>query len=39
MDDVTSGFGSYDLSKICDEYKDQVEDHERDILLPRHVGG
>lgn len=39
MDDVTTGFGNYDLSEICDEFKDQAEDHERDIILPRHVGG
>ena len=39
MDDVTSGFCAYDLSDICDEFKDQSETHERDVLLPRCVGG
>ncbi len=39
MDDVTAGFGTYDLSDICQEYRDQAGDKEKDILLPPRVGG
>jgi len=39
MDDVTAGFGSYDLSDICSEFREQAEDYEKDILLPGRVGG
>ena len=39
MSDVTAGFGSYDLSEICEEFKDQAEPAEKDVLLPERVGG
>ena len=39
MDDVTGGFGSYDLSEICQEYKYQAEDEDKDEVLPEKVGG
>ena len=39
MDDVTAGFGSYDLSDICQEYRDQAIDAGRDVILPPRVGG
>ena len=39
MDDATSGFGSNDLAEICDEFKESTEDHRKDVLLPRPVGG
>ena len=39
MSDVTAGFGSYDLSEIWEEYRDQVEPAEKDVLLPERVGG
>ena len=39
MDDVTAGFGSYDLSEICQEYRDQAETGEKDVPLPPKVGG
>ena len=39
MDDVTGGFGSYDLSEICQEYRDQAEDEDKDEVLPEKVGG
>ena len=39
MSDVTAGFGSYDLSEIREEYRDQAEPMEKDVLLPERVGG
>ena len=39
MSDVTAGFGSYDLSEISGEYRDQAEPAEKDIILPERVGG
>ena len=38
MDDVTTGFGSYDLSEINEEYRDQAEGEEKDVVLPKRVG-
>ena len=39
MSDVTAGFGSYDLSEILEEYRDQAGLEERNIILPERVGG
>ena len=39
MDDVTGGFGTYDLKEICQEYLDQAKDEEKDLALPEKVGG
>lgn len=39
MDDVTSGFGSYDLTEICEEYIKNADDDEKNEVLPKHVGG
>ena len=39
MDDVTGGFGTYDLTEICQEYLDQAEDEEKVHALPEKVGG
>ena len=39
MSDVTAGFGSYDISEIREEYIDQAEPMEKDVLLPERVGG
>ena len=39
MSDVTAGFGSYNLSEIREEYKDQAEPIDKDVLLPERVGG
>ena len=39
MSDVTAGFGSYDLSEIAEEYKDQAEGEEKDVVLPEKIGG
>ena len=39
MDDVTGGFGTYDLKEICQEYLDQAEDEEKVLALPEKVGG
>ena len=39
MNDVTAGFGSYDLSEISEEYRDQAEAVEKDVVLPERVGG
>ena len=39
MDDVTAGFGSYDLSEIAEEYRSQAEGSEKDVVLPKRVGG
>ena len=39
MDDVTAGFGSYDLSEITDEYRHQAGEEEKDVALPEKVGG
>ena len=39
MSDVTAGFGSYDLSEISEEYRDQAGPEERNIILPERVGG
>ena len=39
MKDVTAGFGSYDLSEITIENRDQAEEEEKDVALPEKVGG
>jgi len=39
MDNVTEGFGDYDLSEICQEFKDQATEEEEDQVLPKKVGG
>jgi len=39
MDDVTGGFGTYDLKEICQEYLEQAKDEEKDLTLPEKVGG
>ena len=39
MDDVTAGFGSYDLTEICDEFMQDADENERDEVQPKHVGG
>ena len=39
MSDVTAGFGSYDLSEIAEEYRNQAEGAEKDVILPERVGG
>ncbi len=39
MDDVTGGFGTYELTEICQEYLDQAKDEEKDMVLPEKVGG
>ena len=39
MNDVTAGFGSYNLSEITEEYRDQAEGEEKEVPLPEKVGG
>ena len=39
MSDVTAGFGSYDLSEIAEEYRNQVDEAEKDVVLLERVGG
>ena len=39
MDDVTGGFGTYDLTEICQEYLDQAEDKGKVQALPEKVRG
>ena len=39
MDGVTAGVGSYDLSDLCEEYKMQADDQDKDVILPKRVGG
>ena len=39
MNDVTAGFGSYDLSEISREYREHAEPSEKDEILPEKVGG
>ena len=39
MDDVTSGFGSHDLTEICEEYVKNADGDEKNEVLPKHVGG
>ena len=39
MDDITEESGSSDLSNICEEYKAQANDEEKDLVLPKHLGG
>jgi len=38
MDYVTSGFGSYDLAEICEEYIKNAE-NKKDVVPPKRVGG
>ena len=38
MDDVTGGFGTYNLTEICQEYLDQADDDEKDHVLSERVG-
>ena len=38
MDDVTAGFVSYDLSDLCEEYRMQADDQDKDVILPKSVG-
>ncbi len=33
MDDVTGGFGTYDLKEICQEYLEQAKDEEKDLTI------
>ena len=37
MSDVTTGFGSYDLSEISREYREHAETDEKDDILPEKV--
>ena len=39
ISDVTAGFGSYDLSEIAEEYRNQADGAEKDVVLPKRVGG
>ena len=39
MSDVTTGFGSYDLSEISREYREHAESEDKDDILPEKVGG
>ena len=39
MDNVTSGFGEYDLEKVIQEYKETASDSESEFTLPQSVGG
>ena len=39
MSDVTSGFGSYDLSEIAEEYRNQADEKDKNVDLPEKVGG
>ena len=39
MSDVTTGFGSYDLSEISREYREHAEPDDKDIILLEKVGG
>ena len=39
MSDVTAGFGSYDLSEIAEEYRNQAEGEKKNVVLPERVGG
>ena len=39
MDSVTAGFGKYDLSEICKEYRENAEPEDKDAVLPPSVGG
>ena len=39
MDDVTAGFGSYDLSEIAEEFRNQAAGAEKDVVLLKRVGG
>ena len=39
MNDVTAGFGSYNLSEISREYREHAEPDEKNEVLPEKVGG
>ena len=39
MSDVTTGFGSYDLSEISRGYREHAEPDDKDTILPEKVGG
>ena len=39
MDSVTAGFGKYDLSEICKEYRENAEPKDKDVILPPSAGG
>ena len=39
MNDVTAGFGSYNLSEIAREYREYAEPDEKNEVLPEKVGG
>ena len=39
MSDVTTGFGSYDLSEISREFREHAEPDDKDIILLEKVGG
>ena len=39
MDDVTAGFGTYDLTEIAEEYRDQAVEAEKDVVLPKRIRG
>jgi hypothetical protein len=39
MDNVSGGFGTYDLTEVCQEYLDQAGDKEKAQALPEKIGG
>ena len=39
MNDITTGFGSYDLSEIAAEYRNQADETDKNVSLPEKVGG
>ena len=39
MESVTTKFNEYDLSEICNEYRDSLAPHLRNIELPSKIGG
>ena len=39
MSDVMASFGSYDLSEIAEEYRNQADEEDKNVVLPERVGG
>ena len=39
MDAVTARFNEYDLTEICQEYRKTLRKSERDVILPKKIGG
>ena len=39
MDNLTSGFGEYDLEKVIQEYKETASDSESEFTVPQSFGG